>query len=315
MKDPNQERGKSLFLQKTENHGLELNDAQQARLTALRAAFEDQVGVMPIDKDGVFGAARLATAVLEVVGHDDPTLDQGQGVYLVQCVIAAYQNAKNPAPKQATLTQRVSADMTEEERAKKQGRKIENSLVLPANATAHERLVWEGQQAALKQLEEDAEPAYVGMNNSFDLIKDIKKVDLGTEGLRVRGYLPADYDTVAGGAVVIDLGQENDGPQGIVTFAADGSVERIQCPFCVERFGPTRVNAEGETEYVGVGLYPAGLDKMGCFDCDREFEVELTLDDQVQQGSGFWHGVVDEEEIGEDDLPEGFGPTIIIARS
>ena len=315
MSDPNKLRGKSLFLQKTENHGLELNDAQQARLTALRAAFEDQVGVMPIDKDGVYGAARLATAVIEVVKHDDPSLDQAQGVYLVQCVIASYQNAKNPSPTQASRAVRLTAELTEEETTKKLGREIEASNVLSAHATAHERIVWEGQQAALAQLSADAEPDYVGLNNNLDLIKDIKKADLGVEGLRVRGYLPANYDTVSGG-VVINLAEDNDdSPKGIVTFAADGSVDRIQCPFCVEKLGNTRVNPRsGETEFVGTGLYSAGLDKMACFDCDGEFEVELTLDDQVQQGSGLWHGVIDEEDEG-DDLPEGFGTTIIIARS
>lgn len=310
MIDAIKNRGKSLFLQKTCREKFDLTPLQEARLIALTSAFEDQVSVMATD--GCFAAARMANAIIETVFNTDSALDESNGIALVQTTMQVYEQLGS-TKKETFRTESTSAD----EVAKKQGRQIKNDLDKSRLENIDAQRAWE----ALQAIKSNDEPEYEDLQNNFNLVVDVKKDALSTEGNRIRGYIPADYDTVENGNILINLGDggnsgddnDNEAIRGIVSFNADGTIKSIQCPVCVKKviistFSNTSLMT-GDTPLVGTSLYNAGMDRMGCFDCDTEFDVELTLDHQTPTGYGFWYGVEDSDV---NDLPNGFGPDVLI---
>lgn len=316
-KDHNKVRGTALFLEKTQSHGSNVTPTQGAILGGLRRALQDRVGVMPVDVDGVFGAARMAKAVIEVASLGTTThLDGFLGC--IRDAIALYNENDNKT--QQSIKPASPPNTSGLYVTRNRGRVVESDTTNSDVIGAQEVTLSQARNAAFAQLKNAMGPDYEGLNNSLDLVDGAEKSDLGVEGLRARGYLSPDYDSVIRG-VEIQIGSPEDyvdpnKPKGIVS---DFNGSRMyQCPFCVEKFGATRVNSvSGQDEFVGVSLYHMELGRMMCFDCDGEFETgETLLDDRVGAGEGFWDAILnDEEDESDTDVPVGFGPSIIIARS
>ncbi len=231
--DINKVRGKLLFWKTIEDS--DLPEKMMDRAKELGKGFEDLVGVSAYD--GLYPAKRLAEAILEVStwDYDHAGFDLGPDQ------VIKYYNDKlsdkhpvaikssNYVPSGAKLDGAWGREVTSE-------------------ADDFEKQI---RSAALAEDQEEI----------IDLLDDVMKSELSTEGQRKTGIISSIFDTTKD--TVQDLTDEEN-IMGRIWFTDSGEIERVECPYC------TKSDA-----------YPIRHDTFGCFVCDQTFKVPMEMGDTL----------------------------------
>ncbi len=231
--DINKVRGKLLFWKTIEDS--DLPEKMMDRAKELGKGFEDLVGVSAYD--GLYPAKRLAEAILEVStwDYDHAGFDLGPDQ-----VIKYYNDKLSDKHPVAIKSSNYVPS----------GAKLDGAWGREVTSEADDF----EKQIRLAALAEDQEEI-------IDLLDDVMKSELSTEGQRKTGIISSIFDTTKD--TVQDLTDEEN-IMGRIWFTDSGEIERVECPYC------TKSDA-----------YPIRHDTFGCFVCDQTFKVPMEMGDTL----------------------------------
>lgn len=231
--DINKVRGKLLFWKTIEES--DLPEKMMDRAKELGKGFEDLVGVSAYE--GLYPAKRFAEAILEVAtwDYDFAGFDLGPDQ------VTKYYNDKlsDKHPVAIKSSNYVPS-----------GAKLDGSW---GREVAKEADDFEKQIRAAALAEDQEE--------IIDLLDDVMKSELSTEGQRKTGIISSIFDTTK------DTAQEltdEENVMGKIWFTDSGEIERVECPYCSKS-----------------DAYPIRHDTFGCFVCDQTFKVPMEMGDTL----------------------------------
>lgn len=227
---------------------------RHALLVAFQETYKNKVGVMPefvtegegedeVSIEVVFAGKRLGEAALKCVTEINETNMPWEDFN--KLVFEKYAQLKkvpqlNRSAEVDPAYQKLQDELAEEIRKNK-----------PIN---------------LVEVSEDA--SHTPLIEDVDLLRDIPVSELDTEGLRQRGLLPVDFNSLVGNANKFmqdnpDYGMEESKPQGLIVHEENTEEWKVCCPQC-------------KTDKVAMG---ASFNEFVCLLCDLEFECTLGLGD------------------------------------
>ena len=231
--DINKVRGKLLLWKTIEESGLPEKMLERAK--ELARGFEDSVGVSAYD--GLYPAKRFAEAILEVATWDYDF----SGFDLGPDQVTKYFNDKL-SDKHPVAIKSSNYVPSGEKLDGAWGREVTKE------ADDFEKQI---RSAALAEDQEEI----------IDLLDDVMKSELSTEGQRKTGIISNIFDTTKGHAQ--DL-QDDENIMGRIWFTESGEIERVECPYCHKS-----------------DAYPVKHDTFGCFACDETFKVPMEMGDTL----------------------------------
>ena len=232
--DINKVRGKLLFWKTIEDSGLP--EKMMSRAKELGKGFEDSVGVSAYD--GLYPAKRFAEAILEVSTWDYDLA----GFDLGPDQVTKYYYNDKLGDKHPVAIKSSSYIPSGEKLDGSWGREVTNE------ADDFEKQI---RSASLAE----------GQEEIIDLLEDVMKSELSTEGQRKTGIISSIFDTTKDTAQ--DFTDEEN-VMGKIWFSDSGEIERVECPHCAKS-----------------DVYPVRHDTFGCFICDQTFKVPMEMGDTL----------------------------------
>lgn len=250
------DRGKKFFTDKLA--ALRAMGQNGIRIDVLNAAFQDQVSVFA--QDGFFVAAALVKSVEAVLSKGVPLgtlLDEVKAAYAQDRLAVTSLKVVFTAEEQAARTKSI-------EEQQLHVLAIQNGEAEPVLDLSEDSAA--SQAAIINALKEAHELEGISLDENgsevIHLIKDWKiRGDSSTEGKRILGLLPADFDTT-----------QNEGDQGLDVeeqkmaelVVGDDGYMLVQCPDCKSQ-----------------DVMPMYGGLCTCLGCESEFAIDMTLGDFI----------------------------------